>query len=185
MLPITDVLAADIKKAVFAGGCFWCMQPSFDRVQGVMATTVGYTGGHDANPTYEEVSSGTTGHVEAIEVVYDPAKVTYEKLLDTFWKSIDPTDIDGQFADQGSQYKSVIFYQNEDERQKAQLSRDALGASGRFDIPIVTQILPAKPFYPAEEYHQHYYLKNVLHYNTYKKGSGREGFLERTWGAAK
>ncbi len=182
MAPQNGVMAADVKKAVFAGGCFWCMQPSFDRLQGVVATTVGYTGGHKAHPTYEEVSTGTTGHLEAIEVAYDPGKVTYERLLDAFWKSVVPTDTDGQFADQGSQYKTAIFYQDEDEKRLAELSRDALAGSGRFDAPVVTRILPVEPFYPAEEYHQHYYLKNVLHYKMYKKGSGREGFLHRIWG---
>lgn len=179
-----DVMSAQIKKAVFAGGCFWCMQPAFDRVAGVVSTTVGYTGGAKPNPTYEEVSSGRTGHVEAIEVDYDPGKVSYAELLDTFWKSIDPTDPAGQFADKGSQYKTAVFYGNADEKDIAEASKAALAASGRFKEPVTTQILPLKPFYPAEEYHQHYYLKNVLHYKMYKKGSGREGFLERVWGPA-
>ncbi|MFH0755038.1 MAG: peptide-methionine (S)-S-oxide reductase MsrA [Candidatus Omnitrophota bacterium] len=180
-----DAVSADVKKAVFAGGCFWCLQPAFDRVPGVAATTVGYTGGAKAFPTYEQVSSGTTGHVEAIEVQYDPGQVTYDKLLDTFWKSIDPTDADGQFVDKGAQYQTAVFYQNDDEKRAAEKSRDKMNASGHFHAPIVTRILPAKVFYPAEEYHQHYYLKNVLHYNTYKKGSGREGYLQRIWGGSR
>jgi peptide methionine sulfoxide reductase msrA/msrB len=171
-----------LKRAVFAGGCFWCMQPSFDRVAGVVSTTVGYTGGEKPAPSYEEVSSGQTGHVEAIEVFYDPLKVSYSQLLDVFWKSIDPTDPGGQFADQGSQYKTAVFYADEDEKHMALASRDSLAASGKFKDPLMTQVLALKPFYPAEEYHQHYYLKNVLHYKMYKKGSGREDFITRTWG---
>ena len=174
--------APALKRAVFAGGCFWCMQPSFDRVAGVVSTAVGYTGGEKPSPSYEEVSSGRTGHVEAIEVVYDPAKVSYLQLLAVFWKSIDPTDPGGQFADQGSQYKTAVFYADEDERRMAQESKDKLAASGKFKEPLMTQVLAVKPFYPAEEYHQHYYLKNVLHYKMYKKGSGREDFITRTWG---
>jgi methionine-S-sulfoxide reductase len=177
-----SVQASSLKRAVFAGGCFWCMQPSFDRVSGVVSTVVGYTGGEKPSPSYEEVSSGRTGHVEAIEVVYDPAKVSYSQLLDVFWKSIDPTDIGGQFADQGSQYKTAVFYADDNEKKMAQASRDALATSGKFKEPLATEILPLRPFYPAEEYHQHYYLKNVLHYKMYKKGSGREDFITRTWG---
>ena len=171
-----------LKKAVFAGGCFWCMQPSFDRVPGVVSTVVGYTGGEKNDPTYEEVSSGRTGHVEAIEVAYDPAIISYTKLLDVVWKSIDPTDPGGQFADKGSQYRTVVFYADDDEKRMAEAFKDELAASGKFKEPLATVILPVKPFYPAEEYHQHYYLKNVLHYKMYKKGSGREDFIHRTWG---
>ena len=171
-----------VKKAIFAGGCFWCMQPSFDRLKGVLATTVGYTGGHSANPSYEEVSSGRTGHLEAVEVEYDPARVSYKELLRAFWLSVDPTDPGGQFADQGSQYKTAIFYSDEEQRGLAEESKKELAVSSRFKSPIVTAILPAAPFYPAEEYHQNYYQKNVLHYKLYKKGSGREDFLKRTWG---
>jgi len=171
-----------VKKAIFAGGCFWCMQPSFDRLPGVVSTTVGYTGGSTPNPTYEEVSSGSTGHLEAVEVDYDPSKVTYDELLRAFWLSIDPTDAGGQFADKGSQYKTAIFYHDEDQKRLAEASKKELASSGRFHKPIATAILPAQPFYPAEEYHQKYYLKNVLHYNLYKKGSGREDFLKRAWG---
>ncbi len=182
MVLSTETSASTVKRAVFAGGCFWCMQPPFDRVAGVTLTTVGYTGGNTPDPTYEQVSSGRSGHVEAIEVVYDPGQVSYEQLLDVFWKSIDPTDTGGQFADQGSQYQTAVFYADEHERQIAQASKDALTALGKFKQPLATQILPCKVFYPAEEYHQHYYLKNVLHYKMYKKGSGREDFVNRTWG---
>ena len=178
----SPVSAAPLKKAIFAGGCFWCMQPSFDRTPGVVATTVGYTGGTKPNPTYEEVSSGRTGHLEAIAVEYDPSQVTYPKLLDVFWHSIDPTDAGGQFADQGSQYKSAIFYADDIEKDLAEASKKGLEDSRHFKAPIMTVIVPAKPFYPAEEYHQHYYLKNVLHYKMYKKGSGRADFLRRNWG---
>ncbi len=181
MVPSADARSS-LKRAVFAGGCFWCMQPAFDRVPGVISTTVGYTGGDKPSPSYEEVSSGQTGHVEAIEVFYDPVKVSYHKLLDVFWKSIDPTDPGGQFADQGSQYKTAVFFMDEDEKRAAQAFKDELAASGKFKGPLMTQILPVKPFYSAEEYHQHYYLKNVLHYKIYKKGSGREHFINQTWG---
>ncbi len=182
MLITGDATARPLKKAIFAGGCFWCMQPPFDQVPGVMATTVGYTGGDKPNPTYEEVSNGRTGHLEAIEVSYDPDATDYNQLLSIFWQTIDPTDTGGQFADQGVQYKTAIFYQDEDQRKGAEASKNTLAASGRFKKPIVTQILPARPFYPAEEEHQKYYKKNVLHYQLYKKGSGREDYLKQTWG---
>jgi methionine-S-sulfoxide reductase len=173
---------APLKTATFAGGCFWCMQPPYDQLPGVVSTTVGYTGGDKPNPTYEEVSSGTTGHVEAIQVVYDPSKTSYHELLILFWRSIDPTDSRGQFADKGSQYHTAIFYHDEDQKREAEESKQALAASGRFKKPIMTAILPAKPFYPAEDYHQKYYKKNGIHYNLYKAGSGRAGFLEKEWG---
>ncbi|MBF0569575.1 MAG: peptide-methionine (S)-S-oxide reductase MsrA [Candidatus Omnitrophica bacterium] len=177
-----EVLSADLHKATFAGGCFWCMQPPFAQLEGVVSTTVGYTGGDKPDPTYEEVSSGTTGHVEAIQVVYDPNKVSYDVLLGLFWRSIDPTDPRGQFADQGSQYRTAIFYQDEEQRRLAEESKKLLTGSGRFRKPIATAILPAKPFYPAEEYHQQYYRTHSIQYKLYKKGSGREDFLEKTWG---
>ncbi|MBF0122949.1 MAG: peptide-methionine (S)-S-oxide reductase MsrA [Candidatus Omnitrophica bacterium] len=173
--------SGELKKAIFAGGCFWCMQPPFDQIPGVVETTVGYTGGRNPNPTYEEVSRGDSGHVEAIEVTYDPAATDFNQLLSIFWQTIDPTDTGGQFADQGTQYKSAIFYMDEGQKNLAEASKNILAASGRFKKPIATQILPAQPFYSAEEYHQKYYKKNVLHYNLYKKGSGREEFLKRTW----
>lgn len=173
--------AETVQKAIFAGGCFWCMQPPYDKLPGVVSTTVGYTGGHVPNPTYEQVSSGTTGHVEAIEVAYDPVKTSYRELLRIFWRSIDPTDDGGQFADQGSQYQPAIFFVDEDQRREAEASKKEIGASGRFKKPIVTRILPAQTFYPAEGYHQKYYQKNSLHYNAYKFGSGRADFLHHAW----
>jgi peptide methionine sulfoxide reductase msrA/msrB len=172
-----------VKKATFAGGCFWCMQPSFDRLKGVVRTTVGYSGGDTTDPSYEEVSTGRTGHLEAVEVEYDPSQVSYKELLRAFWLSIDPTDPGGQFADQGSQYRTAIFYHDEEQKSAAEDSKKELAASNRFHKPIATAILPAKPFYPAEEHHQKYYQKNVLHYKLYKKGSGREDYLKRAWGA--
>lgn len=173
---------AEKEKATFAGGCFWCMQPVFDKLPGMISTTVGYTGGRKPKPTYEEVSGGGTGHTEAIEVIYDPSKVTYAELLEAFWQTIDPTDSRGQFADQGTQYRTAVFYHNEVQKKEALASREKLGQSGKFDRPIVTEVLRASEFYPAEEYHQKYYKKNAGHYYLYKKGSGREGFLEKIWG---
>jgi len=188
LLAVVSVAAGEtptpkLEKATFAGGCFWCMQPPFDHVPGVVETTVGYTGGHKDNPTYEEVSSGETGHAESVEVVFDPAKVSYAKLLDTFWKSIDPTQTEGQFVDEGSQYRTVIFYHNEEQKRQALASKEALAKSGHFDHPIVTLIVPATKFWPAEEYHQKYYLKSKLHYKMYRAGSGRDAFLQKTWGS--
>ena len=168
--------------ATFAGGCFWCLQPAFDETSGVISTTVGYTGGAAANPTYEQVCSGTTGHAEAIQVIYDPSKVTYEQLVDVFWRHINPTTLNGQFADKGTQYRTAIFYHDQEQQRLADVSKERLAKSGKFDKPIVTEIVPASTFYPAEEYHQHYYKKNALHYNLYKIGSGREGYLKKMWG---
>src|SRR5579862_7060589 len=158
---------AGTATATFAGGCFWCMQPAFDRVPGVVSTTVGYTGGQLANPTYEQVSSGGTGHRESLEVAYDPARVTYEKLLIIFWYNVDPTDDSGQFCDHGEQYRSAIFFHDEAQRRAAEASKQAIAASGRIKDPIVTDILPASQFYPAEDYHQKYYVKSALHYRFY------------------
>lgn len=169
--------------ATFAGGCFWCMEPPFDDLDGVVATLSGYTGGWVENPTYEQVTSGTTGHAEAVQVVYDPARITYEKLLDVFWRNIDPTTPDRQFVDVGAQYRPAIFYHDEDQRRLAEQSRDRLGASGRFAEPIRTEIVPAAAFYPAEDYHQDYYKKNPIRYKLYRYGSGRDAFLERVWGS--
>jgi peptide-methionine (S)-S-oxide reductase len=171
-----------VERAVFAGGCFWCMQPAFDRLPGVVKTTVGYTGGDTQNPTYEEVSSGLSGHVEAIEVLFDPARVSYEALLEVYWRSLDPTDGGGQFADRGSQYRPVIFYADDSQRERAERSRAALEKSGKFSAPIAVTLEPACVFWPAEDYHQSYYRKSSVHYQLYKRGSGRAGFLERTWG---
>ena len=169
------------KLATFAGGCFWCMVKPFDEQPGTYSVVSGYTGGHAEYPTYEEVCSGTTGHVEAVQIAYDPDVFPYEKLLDLFWRQIDPTDPGGQFADRGSTYRTAIFYHDEEQRRLAEQSKRELAASGRFSRPIVTPILPAAPFYPAEEYHQHYYKKNPLRYQAYYVGSGRERFLRETW----
>jgi peptide methionine sulfoxide reductase msrA/msrB len=181
MLMQTGAYAAKTESALFAGGCFWCMEPPFEKLDGVKEVISGYTGGQKENPTYEEVSSGKTGHLEAVEVSYDPAKVSYEKLLEVFWRQIDPRDAGGQFVDRGSQYRSAIFYLNEEQKALAQKSKEELGKSGRFDKPIVTEILPASKFYRAEEYHQDYYKKNPLRYKFYRFNSGRDQFLKRVW----
>ena len=168
--------------ATFAGGCFWCMEPPYDKIPGVDATISGYTGGRVANPSYEQVSSGSTGHAEAVQVVYDPKKVTYEQLLDIFWHNIDPTVKDRQFCDGGSQYRSAIFYHDEGQRKAAEASKAALEKSKPFKEPIVTQIVMAGPFYPAEDYHQDYYTKNPVRYNLYRSGCGRDARLKQLWG---
>jgi peptide methionine sulfoxide reductase msrA/msrB len=170
-----------LATATFAGGCFWCMQPPFEHLNGVARVTVGYTGGKTRKPTYEEVSSGTTGHYEAFQVSYDPGRISYRDLLEVFWRNIDPTDQFGQFVDKGTQYRTAIFYHDEDQKRQAEESRDALAKSGKFRKPIMTKILPALEFFPAEDYHQSYYRKNPLGYNLYKKGSGRESFIAKTW----
>lgn len=180
--PTRTASGAPVGRALFAGGCFWCMQPPFDKVDGVIATRVGFAGGVRKNPTYQEVSSGKTRHTEAIEVRFDPAKVSYERLLRVFWRSMDPTDTGGQFADRGSQYRPAIFYLSEAQRKTAERSKAALAASGRFKKPVVVPIVPATAFYPAERYHQKYYLTNPARYRGYKVGSGRAGFLKRVWG---
>jgi peptide methionine sulfoxide reductase msrA/msrB len=185
MLALTQagtIRAQDLEKATFAGGCFWCMEPPFEKLEGVKEVISGYTGGHKKNPTYEEVSSGTTGHVEAVEVIYDPKKVSYEKLLDVFWHQINPTDAGGQFVDRGSSYRSGIFYHDETQKKLAEESKKKLGESGRFDKTIVTEIQPAGPFYRAEEYHQDYYNKNPIRYKFYRYNSGRDRYLESVWG---
>jgi peptide-methionine (S)-S-oxide reductase len=168
--------------ATFAGGCFWCMEPPFDKLPGVTATISGYTGGRKVNPTYEEVSSGTTGHAEAVQVIYDPKKVSYEKLLETFWVNIDPTVKDRQFCDHGNQYRSTIFYHDEAQRRAAEASRTALEKTKPFKDPIVTPIEMASAFYPAEDYHQDYYMKNPVRYNFYRTGCGRDARLKQLWG---
>ncbi|MFH2138751.1 MAG: peptide-methionine (S)-S-oxide reductase MsrA [Candidatus Omnitrophota bacterium] len=173
--------ANELNKAVFAGGCFWCMESPFEELDGVKEVISGYTGGRKENPSYEEVSSGKTGHMEAVQVIYDPAKITYEKLLDVFWRQIDPTDASGQFADKGSQYKTAIFYQDEEQKQLAEESKRKLEESRIFDKPVVTEILEAAAFYKAEGYHQNYYKTCPLKYNAYKKGSGRENFIKEKW----
>ncbi len=168
--------------ATFAGGCFWCMQPPFDYAKGVVSTVVGYTGGKEKNPTYSEVSNRQTGHRESVQVTFDPAQISYDQLLDIFWKSFNPTQADGQFADIGPQYRAAIFFHNEEQKRIAEQSKERLGKSGKFKKPIVTEILPASTFWPAEEHHQKYYLKSPGEYNRYKVGSGRAGFLHATWG---
>jgi len=170
------------RTATFAGGCFWCTESDFEKVPGVLKVVSGYAGGVKKNPTYEEVSSGTTGYVEAVQVYYDPAKVNYEELLAYFWRHVDPTDGGGQFVDRGSQYRSVIFYGNEEEKQLAEKSKEELAKSGRFDKPIATEIVKFTTFYEAEEYHQDYYKKHPLKYKYYRYGSGRDQFLKKTWG---
>lgn len=179
---LTEASEERFEKATFAGGCFWCIQPVFDKRKGVVSTSVGYTGGTKEDPTYEEVSAGRTGHAEAIEVVYDPTQVSYAELLEAFWQSIDPTDPRGQFADKGSQYRTAIFFHHEEQKRLALESKEKLAKSSKFEEPIVTDIVPASKFYKAEEYHQKYYLKNAGHYYLYKKGSGREDFLKTVWG---
>ncbi|MGA1874136.1 MAG: peptide-methionine (S)-S-oxide reductase MsrA [bacterium] len=170
------------EKAILAGGCFWCMEPPFEKLPGVVKVTAGYTGGHKENPTYEEVSSGKTGHLEAIEVIYDPSQVTYSQLLDVFWRQIDPTDQAGQFVDRGSQYKTAIFYLNEEQKRLAEESREKLEKSGRYDRPIVTGIIHASRFYRAEDYHQSYYKQNPDGYTMYHSRSGRDQYRKKVWG---
>ena len=168
--------------ATFAGGCFWCMEPPFEKLDGVREAVSGYTGGNVENPSYEEVSAGGTGHVEAVQVYYDPSVISYETLLDVFWRQIDPTDDGGQFVDRGDQYLSAIFYQNEEQKKAAMESKEEIEQSGRFDQPIVTSIKEASTFYVAEEYHQDYYKENELRYKFYRKNSGRDQFLDKAWG---
>ena len=172
------------EKATFAGGCFWCMEHPFDELPGVKEVVAGYTGGEVNNPTYTQVSSGSTGHVEAVQITYDPAKTSYEQLLEVFWRQIDPTDSGGQFADRGSQYGTAIFYHTPAQKKIAEASRERMGKSGRFAKEIVTPILPAGEFYQAEDYHQDYYRTNARHYESYRAGSGRDAFTCKVWGAA-
>lgn len=167
--------------AIFAGGCFWCTESDFEKLPGVLAAESGYTGGKTANPSYQEVSSGATGHTEAVRVIYDPKVVSYEKLVDHFWRTIDPTVKDRQFCDIGSQYRSGIYWQNEAERKVAEASREALAKSGRFR-QVHTEVLAASEFYPAEEYHQDYYRKNPIRYDYYRTGCGRDARLRELWG---
>jgi len=176
---------SNLKTATFAGGCFWCVEADFEKVEGVVDAISGYTGGQKANPTYHEVSAGGTGHAEAVQVIYDPQKVSYKQLLDVFWRHVDPTDPDGQFVDRGSQYRSAIFYQDEEQKVLAQQSKAVLEKSGRFKQPIATEITMLGTFYEAEAYHQNYYKKNSLRYKFYRSGSGRDQFLKKTWGDEK
>lgn len=170
-----------LEKATFAGGCFWCIESAFDEIQGVKEAVSGYTGGKTEKPTYIEVSSGKTGHYEAVQVIFNSNKITYNELVEIFWQQIDPTDPTGQFADKGSQYKTAIFYHNEEQKKLAKGSKEKLEKSGKFDKPIVTEIKEAKEFYSAEDYHQDYYKKCPVRYQNYKVGSGRESFLKRIW----
>jgi peptide-methionine (S)-S-oxide reductase len=173
---------ARYEKATFAGGCFWCMEPPFDELPGVISTTSGYTGGRTKNPTYEQVSAGITGHAESVEVLFDPAKITYARLLDVFWKNIDPLTANRQFCDSGTQYRSGIYYHTEEQKRLAEASKKALEDSGRFKQPLVTEIVAATAFYPAEDYHQDYYKKNPIRFKYYKYNCGRARRLEELWG---
>ena len=181
-----NIFAADSKTeiATFAGGCFWCMEPPFDKLDGVLSTTSGYTGGHQENPTYKQVSAGSTGHTEAIQIEYDPAKVSYEKLLTVFWMNIDPTTANSQFCDHGSQYRSGIFYHDDKQKTAAEKSLNNLKQTRSFDEAVVTEITSASTFYPAEEYHQDYYQKNPLRYKYYRYACGRDQRLEKLWGTS-
>jgi methionine-S-sulfoxide reductase len=170
------------KIAVFAGGCFWCIQPAFDKAPGVLKTVVGYCGGTEPNPTYELVSSEKTNYRESIEITYDPRKISYQQLLDIYWRQIDPTQANGQFTDIGPSYRAAIFYQTDEEKKIAQESKEKLARSGKFHKPIVTEILPMTKFYPAEDYHQKYYLQNREHFQAFERGSGRVSFEKNTWG---
>ncbi len=177
--PMSD---KDLAIATFAGGCFWCVESDFEKVDGVAEVVSGYTGGREKDPTYKDVSSGGTGHLEAVQVHYDPDKVSYEELLGVFWRHIDPTDPGGQFVDRGRQYRSAVFYHDEEQRRKAEASKAALAETGRFDKPIVTEILPLDTFYEAEDYHQDYYKKSSIRYKFYRYNSGRDQFISKVWG---
>ena len=169
------------KTAIFAGGCFWCIQPAFDKANGVIKTVVGYSGGTEPNPTYQLVSSEKTDYRESIEITYDPAKISYEQLLDIYWRQIDPTQADGQFTDIGPSYRAAIFYGNAEEKKTAEASKENLARSGKFKKPIVTAILAAMKFYPAEAHHQKYYQQNPEHFEAFEHGSGRVSFKKKTW----
>jgi peptide-methionine (S)-S-oxide reductase len=169
-------------RATFAGGCFWCMEPPYDKLPGVVSTTSGYMGGKTKNPTYESVSTGTTGHAEVVQVEYDPAKVTYDKLLEVFWRNVDPTQRDGQFCDHGTQYRTAIYYHGEEQKKLAEASKAALETNKPFKGDIVTEITAAPQFYPAEEYHQDFYKKNPTRYKVYRSGCGRDARLQALWG---
>jgi methionine-S-sulfoxide reductase len=172
---------AETRTAVFAGGCFWCIQPAFDKAKGVIKTVVGYCGGSQPNPTYELVSSEKTGYRESIQITYDPAKISYDQLLEIYWRQIDPTQADGQFTDIGPSYRAAIFYGNDNEKKVAETSKEKLARSGKFKKPIVTEILPAMKFYPAEAYHQKYYQQNPEHFEAFEEGSGRVSFKKKAW----
>ena len=177
-------IEGDFAKATFAGGCFWCMEHPFDELEGVVSTTSGYTGGHKENPTYSEVSAGGTGHTEAVQIVYDPKKITYPELLKVYWRNTDPTVSDAQFCDHGTQYRPEIFYHNEEQRQQAEASRKEIEDTKTFPQPIVTKITKATTFYPAEDYHQNYYQTNPIRYKFYRLACGRDARLAELWGKA-
>ena len=174
---------ARLEKATLAGGCFWCMEPPFEDLEGVHSVISGYTGGPEKNPTYKEVARGRTGHTEVVQITYDPTLISFKELVSVFWRSMDPTDAKGQFADRGSQYRPGIFYHDEDQRKTAVASMQALAESRRFDKPIAIELTAFDVFYPAEEYHQDYYRKNPGHYKAYRRASGREAFLKKVWGS--
>jgi peptide-methionine (S)-S-oxide reductase len=181
----TAVVSAEPKtqaRATFAGGCFWSVEAAFDKVKGVQSTTSGFAGGKEPNPTYEQVASGRTGHAEVVQVVFDPAKVTYAKLLEAFWKNVDPFDAGGQFCDRGRSYRTAIFYEGEEQKQAAQASKESLERQGRLPAPIATEIAPLEAFYPAEAAHQDFYLRNVRQYWSYRSGCGRDARLKQLWG---
>ena len=178
---VTGGEAVSSETATLAGGCFWCMESALEELEGVKSVTSGYAGGEEPDPSYEQVASGQTGHVEAVQVVFDPTKISYREILDAFWRQIDPTDPGGQFADRGFQYTTAIFYHDEEQRSQAEDSKTFWASSGRFDRPIVTRVVPYTNFYPAKEYHQDYHRKNSRRYEKYRKGSGRDGYLQRIW----
>jgi peptide-methionine (S)-S-oxide reductase len=184
MTLLTLAVAAALARATFAGGCFWCMEPPFDKVRGVVSTTSGYAGGVEVNPTYEQVARGATGHAEVVQVLFDPAKVSYDRLLEVFWRNIDPFDGGGQFCDRGRQYRPAIYYEGDDQRRAALASRASLERSGRLPGPIMVEIAPLQTFYPAEEYHQDYYIMSLRPYWTYRTGCGRDRRLKELWGSS-
>ena len=179
-----DSALEGLARATFAGGCFWCMEGPFDKLEGVKSTTSGYTGGHAGNPTYKQVSAGGTGHTEAVQIVYDPAEISYEELLEVFWVNHDPTEADGQFCDKGSQYRPGVFYHDEAQKLAAEESLKKIEKTKKFDEPVRTEVTMAGTFYPAEDYHQDYYVRNPLRYKMYRFGCGRDRRLEQLWGAA-
>ena len=181
----TDSLPKKRARATFAGGCFWCMEEPFDKIPGVVSTTSGFAGGTVAHPTYEQVAAGKTGHAEVVQVVFDPRKVAYERLLEVFWRNIDPFDGGGQFCDRGSQYRAAIFYEDDAQKEAALASKESLARSGKLPGPITTEVAPLEAFYPADEYHQDFYLKNMRQYWSYRSGCGRDQRLRQLWGEAK
>jgi len=180
-MPMTPSAEIEYKKAIFAGGCFWCMESPFKKIKGVKEVISGYTGGSSENPTYEEVCSGTSGHLEAVRVTYDPAQVSYKELLEVFWQQVDPTDPGGQFVDRGPQYRTAIFYLDEDQKATAEASREQIHAEGRHGRPIVTEIIPEAAFYPAEDHHQNFYIREPVRYRIYRAHSGRDRYLDKVW----